>query len=583
MKIAFLQDGSIDSPNVHELPAFLGMKLALGQAIDAGELPVLPELVGFDMAGDPEASATMVAEVIADPAYVAAVAGPYWRDVGGVIDRLAAAGIPTLSLSALAASPTPGWFPLVAGLRRQATALAGYVRGVRGGEGVCLAGDGSPFSRSLTDMLEIGFRGMVADTVVLDPARDAVAQASAAIDSAGCSTVAWTGYGTGAAELRNALTLRGRADVRMVGADAMKDDVYLELAGGTADGTVVACPCVDVSATTDAASQRFVHDFQAEFAIPPGVFAAEGWDAGGLLLRAFTAGAATSSSVRGALGAAPSFAGLAATYDLRSGTPSPQARVRLYRAEGGRWVPLGTPGTPSPSVRTTGVLAVGSCRVGAPYAYRDGRGRLTGFDVEFARAIARRLGLALSWTRTSCAAGTAPVDRGRVDVLLTARARLVPGTPASRAFLSTRAALVAPVAGPSGQALIASLGPDDVVGIAAPAPIPRWARRSLGAGGVTLRSFHRTPRRAYALLQRGGMAAVADSEAGAWAAIEHRPLLRVAFTDDTGDDDVMVTGSSTELLAAVDEALMEMLDNGAYALLFGTYFPGATLPDAVGT
>jgi ABC-type amino acid transport substrate-binding protein len=56
----------------------------------------------------------------------------------------------------------------------------------------------------------------------------------------------------------------------------------------------------------------------------------------------------------------------------------------------------------------------------------------------------------------------------------------------------------------------------------------------------------------------------------------------VAFTADTGDDDVMVTGT-TELLAAVDGALQELLDDGSYALLFGAYFPGATLPDTVGT
>jgi ABC-type amino acid transport substrate-binding protein len=56
----------------------------------------------------------------------------------------------------------------------------------------------------------------------------------------------------------------------------------------------------------------------------------------------------------------------------------------------------------------------------------------------------------------------------------------------------------------------------------------------------------------------------------------------VAFTEDTGEDDVMVTGA-IELLAAVDGALQELVDDGTYALLFGAYFPGSTLPDTVGT
>ncbi|MBA3691728.1 MAG: hypothetical protein H0W82_10010, partial [Actinobacteria bacterium] len=87
----------------------------------------------------------------------------------------------------------------------------------------------------------------------------------------------------------------------------------------------------------------------------------------------------------------------------------------------------------------------------------------------------------------------------------------------------------------------------------------------------------------YRLLERGSIAAVADTEPAAWAAIEHRPSLHVALSDDTGVEDVMVAGSRTAVLAAVDEALQRMLEEGSYALLFGMYFPGATLPEEVGT
>jgi branched-chain amino acid transport system substrate-binding protein len=584
VKVAFFQDGSIESPNTHELPAFLGMKLAFSQAIEAGGLPVVPELLGFDTAGDPAAVATMVAEVAADPAYVAAVVGPYWRDTSGIGETLGAVGIPTLSLSVLAAREGDTWFPLVAGARRQAAALAGYVRGLRGTDGICLAGDGTPYSHAMTDLLEPELRAALSATLVLDPAAGDASHVAASIGDAGCSSVLWTGFGTGAGELRNALTQSGRADILVVGADAMKDGTYLDLAGTAADGTVVACPCVDLSVAGDTQAQRFVHDYQADYAVPPGIFAAEGWDAGGMLLRAFAAGAASASAVVDDLRAPPPFVGLGATYRMSSETsPLPAARVRLFRAETGRWAALGTPGTDALPLRTAGVLAVGSCRAGAPYAYRDGRGHLIGFDVGFARAIAQRLDLALSWTRTSCGSGTLPVDRGRVDVLLMPRARLVPGTPASGAFLSTRAALVALRTAPAGHDVVAELGPGDVVGLAAPAPISGWATRTLAVTGARLRAFRRDPRRAYDLLQRGAIAAVADTEPAAWAAIEHRPGLAVAFTDDTGDDDVMVTSSATDLLPAIDGALQELLDDGAYALLFGTYFPGATLPETAGT
>jgi branched-chain amino acid transport system substrate-binding protein len=585
VRVAFFHDSSIESPNTHGLPAFLGMNLAFSRAIEEGTMAVAPELVSFDTAGDPGSAATMAAEVAADPTYVAAVAGPYWEDAAGVSERLGAAGIPVLSLSVFGGSGGDTWFPLVAGAWRQATTLAGYVRGIRGAGGSCLAGDDSPYSRSLMELLGTELRGALLATVTLDLAGGDVAQAAASIERAGCSSVLWTGFGIGAGELRHALTEAGAADVLMVGADAMKDGDYLDLSGAAADGTVVACPCADLSTSPDASAQRFVHDYQADYATPPGNFAAEGWDAGGMLLRAFAAGDTTASAVLEELRTAPPFEGLATTYELDSGRPSSlsRARVRLYRAEAGLWVPAGTPETDALPLRTPGVLAVGSCRTGAPYAYRDARGRLTGFDVGFARSIARRLDLALSWTRTSCRSGTGPVDRGRVDVLLTPEEGLVPGTPASRPFLSTRAGLVAPRGVAHGQRFIATLGPGDVVGLAASAPIPAWAARALDATGASLRSFRRDPARAYRQLQRGAIATVADTEPAAWAAIEHRPRLVVALTDDTGDDDVMVTGPGTELLAAVEGAFQEMIDEGAYALLFGTYFPGATMPDTIGT
>jgi ABC-type amino acid transport substrate-binding protein len=205
-----------------------------------------------------------------------------------------------------------------------------------------------------------------------------------------------------------------------------------------------------------------------------------------------------------------------------------------------------------------------------------------GFDVELARAIASWADLALGWTRTSCNAGTAPVEEGRVDVLMTSVARLVPGTPSSRVFFSTRAALVS-AAEAGRRPHLGDPGPDDVLGLATGGPIARWARRTSGGpGGAELRAFA-NPDRAYDLLERGALWAVAVSEADAWAAIEHRPGLLVGSTDDIGAHDVMVASTtSTELLRVVDDALAGLLADGSYALLFGKYFPGATLPGAVG-
>ena len=579
MKVAFFQDGSIESPNTHGQPAFLGLKLALGQAIESGTLPVLPELVGFDTEGDPQVAAELAAEVADDPTYVAAVAAPFWEDVGPVASVFEAEGIPVLSLSG-APSPGGSWFRMVAGGRQQAEAIAAYAQGARG-TGVCLAGDGSPYSQGMNDRVGPELRGSLRATVTAAPASGQATAAARTIEGSGCSTVIWTGFGTGAGELRDALSAGEEAGRHIAGVDAMKDPVFLELAGGQAEGTVAMCACVDLTTSTDAAAQRFVHDFQADYATPPGIYAAEGWDAGSILLRAFEAGAATPEAVEASILQGDELSGLAGTYRL--GGP-PTTSVHLFRVAGGRWVPVGGTAVALP-LRTEGVLAVGSCRVGAPHAYRDPSGRLVGFDVELARAIARRLDLALGWTRTSCGAGTAPVDDGHVDVLLVPADRVVPGTPSSGVVFSTRAALVVPAREVGRDGHAPRPGPGDLVGVAADdGPVARWARGALAQDGAEIRVIRGGADRAYGLLERGRLTAVADSEAAAWAAIEHRPALLVGATHDIGADDVMVASSSaTDLLAAVDGALAELVREGTYALLFAKYFPGATLPAAVGT
>ena len=571
VKVAFFQDGSIESPNTHGQPAFLGLKLALSQAIEAGGLPVVPELVGFDTKGDPAVATDLAQEVAGDPEYVAAVAGPFWLDTSEVAAVLHTAGVPVLSLTTGSTKQDDaGWIPIVATRRQQTEALAGYVRGRRGGGGVCLAGDGTPYARAMGDGVERELRGSVYATVSVAPGSGDASVSAATIEQSGCATVVWTGFGTEAGELRDALTATGGTTTPLVGVDAMKDPAYLDVAGPSAEGTAVVCACVDLTASTDPAAQRFVHDFQADYAIPPGVYAAEGWDAGGALLRAFRAGARIRSATTAELAGAGAL----------DGTSLTSATVALSRAEGGRWVPL-TIGHDAPAVGTDGVLSVGSCRTGAPFAYRDRRGGLVGFDVEFARAVAQHLDLALGWTRTSCSAGTGPVDEGRIDILLAPTDTFVPGTPASRIFFSTRAAVVVPAAEASAGRHATPPGAGDVVGVVAATPITTWARRTLTAAGASIRVLGAP--RAYDLLEGGRLTAVADTEAAAWAAIEHRPRLLVGMTQDTGADDVMVVaGSATDLLTSVDDAVGRMLDDGSYALLFAKYFPGATLPDTVG-
>jgi ABC-type amino acid transport substrate-binding protein len=176
------------------------------------------------------------------------------------------------------------------------------------------------------------------------------------------------------------------------------------------------------------------------------------------------------------------------------------------------------------------------------------------------------------------------VEEQRVDVLLSPAQGLVPGTPASRVFFSTRAAVVVPAEVAGAHDPLAAAGSGDVVGVVPDGPVATWARGAIEGAGARLRRFHGEVRNAYDALEAGDLTAVVDTEGAAWAAIEHRSHLLVGSTEEIGDDDVMVvSAASTDLLAALDQALASMLDDGTYQRIFGAYLPGATLPGAVGT
>ncbi len=591
VKIAFLHDMSVLGSSQIVAPALLGLELAIKEAVDRGDLPVIPEVVSLDTEGDPAHAIELAQEVAADPAYVAAVIGPFWSESPAVGDALDAAGVPTLSLSSL--DPTLAsygwsmWRRVVAGLPVEASALAAAIGGSpRSSTGVCLVGDGSIGAGALTDLLAKALgEGRVAASLELAD-ETALGGVLDRIDRTGCGVVGWTGSGLGATLLRTGMTEAGLASVPVFGYAGMKTDTYLSTTAGAGDGTIVTCACVDLGSSTRPDARRFIHDFQSQYGTAPGVDAAEAWDVGGMLLRAFRAGAETRGSVSAAFAASDTYAGLANTYRFTdNGELAPgSSRIHLFRAEGVRWVPLGeTDSGVALPVGTPGYLSVSACRSGPPFVYSIG-GHLRGFDVELATAIARRLRLRLSWRDLPCVAALHAVAHGTLDAVL-APVDLVPqGTPTTGVALSIHVALVATEAAVNGaQPLLERLGPGDVVAVVRTPESVTWALDVIAATGATLQvTADRTA--AYGALAAGDVAAVVDLEPDAWAAIERRPSLRVARSADVGAHDVFVArGPDAVLVAAIDEALGRMIRIGRYALLFAKYFPGTPIPRETGT
>jgi hypothetical protein len=172
----------------------------------------------------------------------------------------------------------------------------------------------------------------------LDPG--SLGQAVSSIRAAHCRVVGWTGFPDGARSLRDALSSGGLVGVSIAGADAMKVRSYLGRAAG-AEGTIVTCPCADVTTSADPGAQRFVHDYQAATGLEPGPYAAEGWDAAGILLGLIEGGARTRGTVGAALARVHGAPGVAGGYRFGSDGSVDGGRVPTYRARGLRWVATG--------------------------------------------------------------------------------------------------------------------------------------------------------------------------------------------------------------------------------------------------
>ncbi len=234
--------------------------------------------------------------------------------------------------------------------------------------------------------------------------------------------------------------------------------------------------------------------------------------------------------------------GLANTYrfDQDGELAASSAGAHVFEAEGVRWVTVGErEGDEALPVGTPGYLSVAACRKGRPHAYPVGD-RLEGFSVELSTAIARRLGLTLSWRDLPCRRAIRAIADGRLDAALVPARDVPQGTLTSGIALATHIALVAvdrdapePGAGGDGPTLLERLGPHDLVTVVRTPEAVAWSGDVLASTGAQIR-ISDDRRGAYEALVAGTISAVADLEPDAWLAIERRPTLRVVQSIDAG-------------------------------------------------
>lgn len=242
------------------------------------------------------------------------------------------------------------------------------------------------------------------------------------------------------------------------------------------------------------------------------------------------------------------------------------------------------PATPAFTTISEGVLTVGSDIPFEPFEYREGE-ELTGFDVELVEEIASRLGLTTDWRDTAFDTIFTQLAAGRYDLVASAttitpeREEQVNFTiPYYRAqqSLTINSELT-----PEIQST-ADLGEGHTVAVQTGTTGEAWARDNLAPQGVEVRSFPEAPD-TYTALEGGNVTGVIFDEPASVAEAANRPALEVVEAIDTDEDyGFGIDPQNEELLAAVDEALQAMIDDGTYQQIYDTYFPDAPAGSVAG-
>lgn len=243
----------------------------------------------------------------------------------------------------------------------------------------------------------------------------------------------------------------------------------------------------------------------------------------------------------------------------------------------------GTTGAPSFTTIESGVLTVGSCLDYPPFESVK-NGDEQGFDVDLTEAIAAKMGLTVKWVRANFDTIFTAVAGHQFD-MVAAAVTATGDTGAERAqvvafsdyYYNSRQSLA--VNSDSGITSTDQLGAGNSVGVQKGTTGKIWAEDNLAPNGVEIKTYTSAPD-AFRDLQAGVVDGVINDEPSSAAIIEQFPGTEVVQPIDTNEKYAFAFAKDTpELLAAWNAAQQAVIDDGTYATLYATYFPGAPVPD----
>jgi len=258
-------------------PIHQGVEYAVEELNAAGELGCTLELASEDSQGNPD-QAPALAQSLVENEELVAIVGPYFSGetlaTGEIFSESGIAFVsPSATNETIDDQGYETFFRAVADDGVQGPVAGEYLNSLGGT--VAIVHDNQDYSKGLADA--------VAETVsdgagpfIINPEETDYSSVVQQVADANPDLVFYGGYSAQAGPLLQQLR-QGGVEATFVSDDGTKDATFGELAGDSAEGAQVTCPCVDPLGIPEA--EAFVSGINETYDRNPGTFAADAYDA----------------------------------------------------------------------------------------------------------------------------------------------------------------------------------------------------------------------------------------------------------------------------------------------------------------
>jgi branched-chain amino acid transport system substrate-binding protein len=240
--------------------------------------------------GTPDTATGPVTALINNPQVLGIVGLPFSGESRAVGPALNAAGIVNITPSATNPGLTQnGWTNFFRGLGNDAVqgpAIGRYIQQRLNAPKVCVIKDDSDYGIGLAGTVTQALGPAASCQVDVKTNQREFSAVIGQVQQQAPQAIFYSGYYQEAAPLIQQMRDAG-VQTTFIGPDGVKDEQYVVNAAGSADGTLLSCPCVPQEGFTD-----FTNAYRQAFGVPPQTYSAESYDVTTILLRGIDQGAA---------------------------------------------------------------------------------------------------------------------------------------------------------------------------------------------------------------------------------------------------------------------------------------------------